>query len=116
LEKRASEILQKEANSKKIFNKIGHALHALNPVFKENTFTENAKNAFRALDFKKPTICQSMVIFKQPFIGGEVSAHQDGTYIYNEPLKVVGLWIALEDCTLENGCLEFIPGSHLSKQ
>ena len=27
-------------------------------------------------------------------------------------MKVVGLWIALEDCTLENGCLSFAPGSH----
>jgi phytanoyl-CoA hydroxylase len=71
LEKRASEVLQAENKSTKIFNKIGHALHALNPVFKENTFTENTRQAFVALDFKKPIICQSMYIFKQPFIGGE---------------------------------------------
>ena len=27
-------------------------------------------------------------------------------------MKIVGLWFALEDVTLENGCLWFIPGSH----
>ena len=27
-------------------------------------------------------------------------------------LKVMGLWIALEDATEENGCLWFVPGSH----
>ena len=30
----------------------------------------------------------------------------------NEPSKVIGLWIALEDADIENGCLWFIPGSH----
>ena len=55
---------------------------------------------------------QSMYIFKQPFIGGEVKKNQDGTYLHVEPLKVTGVWIALEDCTIENGCLAFVPGSH----
>ena len=32
----------------------------------------------------------------------------------NDPLKVIGVWIALEDADLENGCLWFIPGSHSS--
>ncbi len=42
-----------------------------------------------------------------------VVPHQDATYLYMEPsLKMIGFWIALEDATLENGCLSFIPGSH----
>ncbi|XP_025331191.1 phytanoyl-CoA dioxygenase domain-containing protein 1 isoform X7 [Canis lupus baileyi] len=42
-----------------------------------------------------------------------VSPHQDSTFLYTEPLgRVLGIWIALEDATLENGCLWFIPGSH----
>ncbi|XP_048970963.1 phytanoyl-CoA dioxygenase domain-containing protein 1 isoform X9 [Canis lupus dingo] len=37
----------------------------------------------------------------------------DSTFLYTEPLgRVLGIWIALEDATLENGCLWFIPGSH----
>jgi len=32
--------------------------------------------------------------------------------LHVEPLKVTGVWIALEDCTVENGCLYFAPGSH----
>ena len=52
-----------------------------------------------------------MYIFKQPYIGGEVKPHQDASYLYTEPLKECGVWIALEDCTVENGCLSFIPGS-----
>lgn len=45
-----------------------------------------------------------------------VTSHQDATFLYTEPLgRVLGVWIALEDATLENGCLWFIPGSHTSK-
>lgn len=45
-----------------------------------------------------------------------VPAHQDATFLYTEPLgRLLGLWIALEDTTVENGCLWFIPGSHTSE-
>lgn len=47
---------------------------------------------------------------------GHVSPHQDASFLYTEPLgRVLGMWIALEDATLENGCLWFIPGSHTSE-
>merc|ERR1712071_603933 len=64
------------------------------------------------IGFKDPAVSQSMYIFKQPGIGGEVTPHQDSTFLHTEPMKIVGLWFALEDVTLENGCLWFIPGSH----
>ncbi|KAH0615427.1 hypothetical protein JD844_004638 [Phrynosoma platyrhinos] len=52
---------------------------------------------------------------QQPGIGGEVTPHQDATFLHTEPLgRIVGLWIALENATQENGCLWFIPGSHRS--
>jgi phytanoyl-CoA hydroxylase len=57
-------------------------------------------------------LLQSMYIFKQPAIGGEVSCHQDSSFLYTEPTSLVGLWFALEDATLENGCLRVIPGGH----
>ena len=49
---------------------------------------------------------------QQPNIGGEVVPHQDSTFLYTEPMSVVGFWMALEDSTLENGCLWTLPGSH----
>ncbi len=55
---------------------------------------------------------QSMYIFKSPQIGGAVNPHQDGTFLYTQPQSVVGFWWALDDCTLDNGCLWAIPGSH----
>jgi phytanoyl-CoA hydroxylase len=59
-----------------------------------------------------PVLLQSMYIFKQPNIGGEVSCHQDSTFLYTEPVDIAGLWFALEDATIENGCLWVIPGGH----
>ena len=53
-----------------------------------------------------------MYIFKQPRIGTPVTPHQDGTFLFNDPLKLVGLWFPIDDATLENGCLWYVPGSH----
>lgn len=44
----------------------------------------------------------------------KVSIHQDSTFINTKPLSCVGLWWALEDVTIENGCLWVAPGSHKS--
>ncbi|GFV84224.1 phytanoyl-CoA dioxygenase domain-containing protein 1 [Trichonephila clavipes] len=99
-------------NKNKALNKMGHALHWLNPTFKSVTFSRKVKDVLKSLQYEDPAIVQSMVIFKHPEIGGEVTPHQDSTFLYTEPLSAVGLWIPLVDITLKNGCLWFIPGSH----
>jgi phytanoyl-CoA hydroxylase len=93
-------------------NKIGHALHDLDPVFDQFSRTADIEQLMRDLGFDDPLLLQSMYIFKQPRIGGEVVCHQDATFLYTEPLKMVGLWFALEDASLENGCLWAIPSGH----
>ncbi|XP_077778508.1 phytanoyl-CoA dioxygenase domain-containing protein 1 isoform X2 [Podarcis muralis] len=99
----------------KAVNKIGHALHAYDSTFKQITHSSDVQVLARKLGFENPVVVQSMYIFKQPGIGGEVTPHQDATFLHTEPLgRVIGLWIALENATLENGCLWFIPGSHTS--
>jgi phytanoyl-CoA hydroxylase len=93
-------------------NKIGHALHDLDPVFNRFSRTPALSVLVSDLGFNKPLLIQSMYVFKQPNIGGEVTCHQDATFLYTEPVSVVGLWFALEDATVENGCLWAIPGGH----
>ena len=95
-------------------NKIGHALHDLDPIFDSFSRTPALAQLVSDLGFSKPLLLQSMYIFKQPHIGGEVSCHQDATFLYTEPLKMVGLWFALEDATIDNGCLWAIAGGHQS--
>jgi phytanoyl-CoA hydroxylase len=93
-------------------NKVGHALHDLDPVFDRFSRTSAIEALISDLRIDHPLLLQSMYIFKQPRIGGEVSCHQDATFLYNEPLRLVGLWFALEDAGVDNGCLWAIPAGH----
>jgi len=93
-------------------NKMGHAMHDLDPVFDEFSRSLELAEASRRIGFSEPAIIQSMYIFKPPRIGGEVYCHQDSTFIYTEPESCVGFWFALEDATVDNGCMQFIPGGH----
>ena len=93
-------------------NKMGHAMHDLDPVFEQFSRTPELAEVVSRIGFDEPAVLQSMYIFKPPRIGGEVVCHQDSTYIYTEPESCVGFWFALEDATLENGCMQFIPGGH----
>ncbi|KAK3296856.1 uncharacterized protein B0H64DRAFT_390524 [Chaetomium fimeti] len=119
-------------------NKIGHYLHGLSPPFaaltnppppntttttttptpndNDNnppiTTTPHPASIARSLHFTDPRVLQSMIICKQPEIGGAVPPHQDSTFLYTDPPSAVGFWYALEDATLANGCLSFLPGSH----
>lgn len=92
-------------------NKIGHALHDLDPVFSEFSRRPRLANLARGL-VRNPLLLQSMYIFKQPGIGGEVSWHQDSTYLYTEPMTCIGFWFALEDADASNGGMMAIPGAH----
>uniref|UniRef100_A0A8D0CJ34 Phytanoyl-CoA dioxygenase domain-containing protein 1 n=1 Tax=Scleropages formosus TaxID=113540 RepID=A0A8D0CJ34_SCLFO len=75
-------------------NKVGHALHAYEPLYKSVTHSPKVQVSSWVLN---------------------ITPHQDATFLYTEPLgRVIGVWIALEDATLDNGCLWFIPGSHKS--
>lgn len=54
---------------------------------------------------------QSMLFVKPPGLPGQ-SWHQDERFIPTRDRSLVGAWMALDDATLENGCLRVIPGSH----
>jgi len=95
-------------------NKIGHALHDLNPVF--GAFCRQAVfgQVLRDIGYRNPLLWQTMYIFKQPRIGGEVRWHQDGSYLLTKPATVTGIWVAIEDANRDNGCLWVQPAGHRS--
>ena len=101
-----------KTNKQYIVNKIGHALHDLDDKFINFSKTEDLDNIAKAIGFKNPLLLQSMYIFKQPKIGGEVVCHQDSTFLITEPESTVGFWFALEDANKENGCLQVASGGH----
>lgn len=93
-------------------NKIGHAIHDLDTVFSDFSHSAKMAQAARAIGLRNPLLLQSMVIMKPPGIGGEVTCHQDSTFLYTEPETCVGFWLAIDEATPLNGCMEFIPGEH----
>lgn len=93
-------------------NKLGHALHDLDPVFEAFSRRPELAAVARHAGMEDPLLLQSMHHFKGPHVGGEVTCHQDATFLWTEPVSVVGFWFALEDATLENGCLWAQPGGH----
>lgn len=107
----AGHLKQPKAQS---INKIGHALHDLDPVF--DRFSRGRRLAALAIDLglQVPQVWQSMVIFKQPLIGGDVGWHQDASFFHTDPVSVTTFWFALEDATLDNGWLWVQPGGHRS--
>jgi phytanoyl-CoA hydroxylase len=66
-------------------NKIGHAQHDLDPVFSRFSRQPQLAALAGSLRLAEPLLLQSMYIFKQPRIGGEVGWHQDSTFLYTEP-------------------------------
>lgn len=62
---------------------------------------------------EKPVMFQDMALLKPPRMGREKPWHQDHAY-FDFPLntRVVGVWIALDEATLENGCMRVLAGQH----
>jgi len=95
-------------------NKIGHALHDRVPEFTEFCRLPVFRQVLDAIGYHDPLLWQTMYIFKQAQIGGEVRWHQDASYLITNPSSVVGFWVALEDSDRNNGCLWVQPGGHRS--
>lgn len=93
-------------------NKIGHSLHSLSPPFEAVSLSEKNAAIARDLGFTDPRVLQSMVICKQPGIGGAVPPHRDSEFLYTSPPSAVGWWFALQDAGPGNATLGMFPGSH----
>ncbi|HVS46865.1 MAG TPA: phytanoyl-CoA dioxygenase family protein [Verrucomicrobiae bacterium] len=93
-------------------NKIGHAMHDLDPVFEEFSRDPRLSEIAADIGLSDPRLYQSMYIFKQPGIGGEVHWHQDTSFFETTPNTVTTFWFALEDADRSNGCLWVQPGGH----
>jgi len=104
-------LLQPVENS---LNKIGHALHDLDPVFDAFSHSPQLKELAKELALDDYLVIQSMYIFKHAKIGGLVDVHQDASFLYTTPHSCIGFWFALEDATAENGCLWAKPGGHFT--
>lgn len=92
--------------------KIGHALHDYDPVFQRYSHSKQMNQIARDLGYKRPLIGQSRYFFKLSKVKSSIEPHQDSTALYTEPLSCYAVWLALEDATIDNGCMWIIPRSH----
>jgi ectoine hydroxylase-related dioxygenase (phytanoyl-CoA dioxygenase family) len=93
---------------------------AVSKVFKlhrDTVFAEFAHSA-EVVDPVSELITPDIDVFLSQFIFKTAGAwgqpwHQDSFYFPFEPARpVVGVWLAVTEATLENGCLHVLPGSH----
>lgn len=62
-----------------------------------------------------PRFCEDQALLKPPSkeAGIEKPWHQDMAYSnFSFTRMVVGVWVALDEATIDNGCMHVIPGSH----
>jgi phytanoyl-CoA hydroxylase len=55
---------------------------------------------------------RNSLLLKPPDIGSPKGWHQDSPYWPIEPMDLCSCWFALDDATLENGCMVVLPGAH----
>jgi len=102
-----------QTNKMQALNKAGHAMHLTPGAFSTYCRSSKIRDLVTDLGWKCPVVPQSMYIFKQARTGGVVNSHQDSTFLYTTPKQsCLGLWLALDDATLDNGCLWVRPKSH----
>ena len=58
-------------------------------------------------------IWHDQALIKQPW-ANPTSWHLDNPYWSFDSPDAISIWVALDDATLENGCLYFLPGTHKS--
>ena len=91
-EERAFDRDGKLAQDKRLsINKMGHAMHDLDPTFRAFSRSEKMAALLASLEVNKPVPVQSMYIFKNPVIGGEVVPHRDSTFLPPDPPRAWGV-------------------------
>jgi len=87
----------------------------IEPRLRAAAYHERVTNLLNQLIEPGHRMVQDMALVKPPFHGSEKPWHQDNAYFDWTPLGgVVGIWIALDKATVENGCMQVIPGTHLA--
>ena len=95
------------------FRKL-HGYHQAHPTFIKLALDHpNIIGTMRQIIGEDVALKAEMALSKPPFIGSEKPWHQDNAYFNWLPLeKVATAWVALDDATVENGCMFTIPGGH----
>lgn len=90
-----------------------HDFVAVEERLRRIAYHQDIIGTIRRIFGEEPKLIQDMALLKPPHGGGEKPWHQDmayGNLTYTK--AAVGVWIALDEATADNGCMHLIPGSH----
>lgn len=88
-----------------------HFPHKISPLVREALDYPAIVEILKALVGPDVKCMQSMLFIKNAGKPGQ-AWHQDETFIPTQDRSLIGVWIALDDATVDNGCLWVQPGSH----
>jgi ectoine hydroxylase-related dioxygenase (phytanoyl-CoA dioxygenase family) len=86
-----------------------HFPHKISKVIHDSLFQPKIIEILQATVSVNLKCMQSMLFVKSPGKAGQ-SWHQDEYYIPTRDKSLVGVWIAIDDAGVDNGCLWIIPG------
>jgi hypothetical protein len=90
-----------------------HFPHKLSPALRDLARLPVLVDALTTVIGPNVKVMQSMLFLKPPGWPGQ-AWHQDESHIPTRDRSLTGVWIALDDATVDNGCLWVVPGSHRS--
>lgn len=83
------------------------------PTFREHAVHPNLLDIVTDLIGTPFSVYEDQALLKPPSFGSPKPAHQDNAYFKVQPADaVITCWCAVDDATLENGCMRYFPGSH----
>lgn len=88
--------------------------HLLHPAFLDLVRNSRFLDIIEQLIGRDIQLVHYQGLYKPPRSGGEVGWHQDDTYWPSTQSTAgsVSLWVPLDDATIDNGCMWYVPGSH----
>lgn len=89
-----------------------HLCHT-HPYFRSHATRPEIASVVETLLGPGALLYTDQLFVKPPHHGSEVPFHQDHAYwTMMEPYGAISCWLALDDVTVENGCVRMIPGTH----
>lgn len=83
-------------------------------IFRQHALHPNLLDIVADLIGTPFSLYETQALLKPPSIGSPKPPHQDNAYFCVDPADaVITCWCALDDATIENGCMRYVPGSHL---
>jgi len=87
-------------------------LERVDPYFAELGNREDFRDLVDRTTGRRATFSSMETFHKPARVGSPSLVHQDGVYFAGTPVKLVHLWVALDDATANNGALKYWRGSH----